>query len=127
VNEWEIGLSAEAMTNLSDLPIAVYEPEPGSGVSEWSRLYYRGDGRKVGDGFPTNAWRFTMLTQEMVNQLRQFCPDASAGVYIRTLKPDGTWVTYSALMDWDEKQMEKRRWGGRYWGIEITFRKLVEA
>jgi hypothetical protein len=123
--EYEIGTAPGSMTNLRDLPVPLYEPEPGSGVSEWSRTYFRGDGLRAGDGFPTNVWRFTMLTQEMVNQLRQFCPGISASVYLRTLNPDGTWATYSAVMDWDEKQMEKRRWGGRYWGVEIVFRKLV--
>jgi hypothetical protein len=127
VNEWEIGTTADNLTNLSDLPVPVYEPAPGSGVTEWSRTYFRGDGLKVGDGFPLNVWRFDMLTQEMINQLREFCPNASASVYVRTLKPDGTWGTYSAVMDWDEEQMNKRRWGGRYWGVEIVFRMLEEV
>jgi hypothetical protein len=126
VNEYEIGTSSGAMTNLRDLPVSFAGHEPVGRMAEWSEAYFKGDGLKAGDGFPVAIWKFPMLTQEMVNQLREFCPSpaASANVYIRTDKPDGTWASFSAVMDWPDDQMDRRQWGGRYWDIEFTFRML---
>ena len=121
---YEIGTTSST-TNLESLTTPVNPPR-GTFV-EWSRTYDRADGLVAADGYPVASWHFDVLTQAMVTQLRTFCSGKSANVYIKTRKLDNSFVKYSAVMIWDDKQMEKRVFNGRYLDVEIEFRKLVAA
>jgi len=82
------------------------------------------DGQVSGQGSPYFIWPFDVLTQAMVNTLRTICPGYSATVYATTRKTDGTFVTYQAVMVWPaQDQMDKRQMGGKYVGLEFTFRR----
>ena len=121
---YEIG-SSSSTTNVESLTTPVNPPR-GLYV-EYTREYDKSDGQVGGDGYPAALWRFDVLTQAMVTQLRTFCSGKSATAYIKTRKPDGTFVKYSCVMIWPSKQMEKRRVGGKYLDLEFEFRRLVAA
>ena len=119
--QYAIG-STNPPTNVESLSTPLNPPR--GEMVEWSRTYDRANGLVGADGFPVARWKFDVLTQAMVDQLRSFCPGKSSEVYITTLKPDDTYGTYTAVMVWDDAQLKKRNFGGRYLGIEIEFRRL---
>jgi hypothetical protein len=92
--------------------------------------YDGGDGRTVGDGYPSCKWVFDWLTQAQLNALRAYVLIAgvylqSAQVYIRTRKDDGVFANYLAWMHWPRDCEDKRQLGGYYEGVEIEFTNLV--
>lgn len=115
--------SSNPPTNVEELPTPVNPPR--GRFSEHSVLLDRSNGRVSGHGFPSAIWHFDILTQDMIDQLRLFCPGASATVYLTTRKNDGTFDTYRAIMIWPtQTQLDARAAGGRYLGLEFTFRRL---
>ena len=121
---YEIGATSST-TNVESLTTPVNPPR-GIFV-EHTREYDKSDGQVGGDGYPAALWRFDVLTQAMVTQLRTFCSGKSAAIYIKTRKNDGTFVKYSAVMIWPSDLMKKRVPGGRFLDVELEFRKLVAA
>lgn len=53
----------------------------------YSTTRVRGDGRSVGDGYPTASWTWEVLNQQQLDNLLRFFDsdaDASVAIYIRT-------------------------------------------
>lgn len=109
-------------TNVESLTTPVNPPR--GRFYEAGQFVDRLDGQVAGIGSPLAVWQFSVLTQAMVTQLRTICPGYSANVYITTRKLDGNFATYTAVMLWPGKQMEKRNFNGRYLGLEFEFRQL---
>jgi len=121
--QYEFGIGSSAPpTNVESLTVPLNPPT--STMTGWSRTYDRSDGLVNADGFPVATWKFDVLTQAMVNQLRTFCTGKSSEVCINTRLPDGTFDTYTAVMIWPDDQLNKRNFGGYYLGIIIDFRRL---
>ena len=84
----------------------------------------RADGRQSGHGYPYCVWRFDILTQAMIDNLRAVCPGRSAEVYITTRDADGDFTTYQGVMIWPQRQAEARQAADKFVGLEFTFRRL---
>jgi hypothetical protein len=59
---------------------------------------------------------------EQRDQLKTFCTDASAAVWIRTKLNDDTYADFTATMIWVENEP---RWYGVKQNYQIVFRHLV--
>ena len=117
---------ATPVTNLESLGTPVNPPR--GTFAEWSVVRERGDGSTVGHGYPQVTWHFDYLTQDMVDQLRTFCPGKSAAIYIQTrLSSAGTWDEYSCIMHWPDDIASLRTGPGIYENVDILFTKLVVA
>lgn len=119
--DFEIGETLETMTNLEELVVPLVPPK--SQFIPYARVVNLGDGGKRGVGFPIAIWEFSLIGLEERNQLKEFCPGASADVYIRTKKNDDTYGDYSAKMIWPEGIED--RWFGEKKNFTIVFRNLV--
>lgn len=121
--------STNPPTNLESLTVPVNPPN--ARPVEASQFLETADGGMRSQGFPWTRWDFDTLSQAMVNQLRTFCPNQSANVYITTLLLDGTYATYSAVMWWPNQQAEKRTKGSGsarfHQELQITFKRLQVA
>lgn len=118
---YEIGTSYPP-TNVESLTTPVNPPR--SRFYEASQMVDRLDGQVAGQGYAAAVWRFDVLTQAMIDQLRTICTGYSASVYIKTRKLDGTFAYYTAIMVWPSRQMDSRNFNGRYLGLEFEFRQL---
>jgi hypothetical protein len=70
----------------------------------YSTTKVRGDGRSIGDGYPTASWTWEVLSQQQLDNLLRFFAsdaDASVAIYIRTPTERGFRVEpgdYTAIM-----------------------------
>lgn len=116
-------------TNLESLTVPVNPPN--GRYFEAGQFLEVADGGMRAQGFPWTRWDFDNLSQAMIDQLRTFCPDQSADVYITTKMLDGTYETFSAVMWWPNQQSEKRaKAAGEkqfHQELQITFRRLQVA
>lgn len=87
-----------------------------------------GNAQKKGMGFPVATWSFRALRSEQRENLRDFCADISAEVYIRTRTNEtvagaAVWKDYLCIMNW----VERAELIGVAWVemIEITFTRCV--
>lgn len=119
--EFKIGTSAGAMTLLESLTEPMVAPK--SEYYPYARVVNKGNGGTRGVGSPYAVWTFALLTVEQRDQLKSFCTDASAVVYIRTKKNDDTYADFQATMIWSEQ--EPRFVGGHKANINVVFRNLV--
>lgn len=118
--EFEIGSTLVGMTNIEALATPLELPK--SEYYPYARTVNLGDGGRRGVGYPMAAWTFPLLTVEQRDQLKSFCPDASATVYIRTKLNDDTYADFSAVMIWTDTE---DRWYGVKRNYQILFRNLV--
>jgi len=118
--EFMIGISEMDLTNIEELTEPL-EP-PKSEYFPYARTVNKGNGGKRGVGFPMATWTFALLTVEQRDQLKEFCPDASAEVYINTKLNDDTYAVFSATMLWTDTE---DRWYGVKRNYQILFRNLV--
>lgn len=119
--DFEIGNTLEEMTNLSQLETPVEHPK-----SQYVpyRTVNKGNGGKRGTGFPVAQWDFPLLTLNERNQLKEFCPGASADVYIHTKLNDDSYEDFKAIMIWPDGPED--RWvAGEKKNFSILFRNLV--
>ena len=127
--EFGLSTSATEMTFLDKMNPSI--PCPDSALEEWTTIYVNSDGSYTGDGFPREIWTWDILTQEEVNKLRTFVGSAfgaaSANVYLRTKLPDGTFDTFTAVMQWPRDIHTRRDMLGRYRRVSITFSGLELA
>lgn len=119
--EFEIGTTLEELTNLSELTTPVEHPK--SEYLPYARTVNKGNGGKRGIGSPVAVWNFALLSLEERNQLKEFCPGASANVYIRTKLNDDSYADFSATMIWPDTTED--RWYGVKKNFSILFRNLV--
>jgi hypothetical protein len=120
MDDFEIGLTEEAMTNIEELTTPLETPK--SEYFPYARTVNLGNGGKRGVGFPMATWTFALLEVEQRDQLKEFCPDASAEVFIRTKMNDDTYALFSATMLWTDTE---DRWYGVKRNYQIIFRHLV--
>ena len=120
-----IGSSAGAIIELT----ALSTPVVAGIVSDY--LPYQiskvmGDLSKQGYGPPSATWTFAIIGVEERNELKTFCPDASAQVYIHTKKNDDTWAQFSCTMNWPDDDAKNRFAGQNRTNLVLTFTNLVE-
>lgn len=75
-----------------------------------------------GLGYPIASWHFGYLSQVQWTALTAFCTQASANVFIATMKNDGTYVEYSAVMVLPETYTVRAT---RYVDVTVEFNNLV--
>lgn len=134
VYNYEIGSTLAGLANVETLLVETGYPRgttPRGQYFEFSILNDRGDGHVSGHGFPYAVWTFDVLTVSMVNTLRQFCLGTSADIWIRTrVPPDELTSTdqfriFRGIMIWPTQEyLSRRQMGGKYLGLEFTFRRL---
>jgi len=120
--DFEIGTTEEGMTNIEILTEPLDPPK--SEFLPYARIVNLGNGGKRGVGFPVAIWNFPLMTLEQRDQLKIFCPDASAAVFIRTKKNDDSYAVFEAVMIWPENE---DRWYGIKRNYQILFRNLIEV
>lgn len=123
LENYAIGTTYGGLTNLANLTTPVNYPK--SHPLPYAETKTLGDYTERGIGAPNTVWHWAVLTQAMRDQLRTFCPGASASVYIttRSLENDGLFRTYTAIMVWPSQSEEydaKHRTG-----FDIIFRGMV--
>lgn len=129
VYDYAIG-SSNPPTNLESLTTPINPPR--SRYQEAAQFIDKADGGQRGQGFPTLEWVFDTLTQDMIDQLRAFCPTQSADVFLTTRILDGSFDTFSAVMLWPYEQLQQRVGAndssdGIYQNITFRFRRLQAA
>lgn len=120
---FNIGTSMGDITNLELLPVPVTPPK--STFSPYTTVIDLADGSKRGLGAPMATWHWDGLPQTMRDQLRTFCTDASASVYIRTYTKDNAYAPhyYQAQMSWPV--LSEETWAKMRLDFTIEFRQLV--
>jgi hypothetical protein len=111
----------EGLTNIESLAVPL--PEPKSTYQPYSRLVIKGNGAAQGVGAPVASWTFALLSITEYNQLRTFCPGASAEIYIHTKKDDDTFADFSCTMIVPNDPQD--RWYAVRKNYTVTFRNLV--
>ncbi len=122
--EFALGTS-DPPDNIETLDTAL--PIPRAPFREAAEQVIAASGRSYGRGYPSCQWIFSLLTGEQRAQLREFCPGASAGVYLTTLANDDEYHTYQAVMHWpaeESRDASKRR---DRLELTVTFTHLVEV
>ena|SRR5688572_22148272 len=118
--DFGIGTTLEELTNLSELTTPVEHPK--SDHLPYARTVNKGNGGRRGIGSPVAVWNFPLLSLDERNQLKEFCPGASANVYIRTKLNDDSYADFSANMIWPDTPED--RWYGEKKNFSILFRNL---
>lgn len=97
-------------------------PNPESQFKNYSDSVKLGNGTTRGIGYPTATWHFGYLTAAQWTALTAFCTQASANVFIATMKNDGTYVEYSAVMVMPETYVVRAT---RYIDVTVELNNLV--
>ncbi len=119
--EFEIGATEGGMTDIGLLTTPL--PEPKSNYLPYARIVNKGNGGTRGVGSPVAQWIFGVLTVEEYNQLKTFCPGASADVYIRTKLDDDTFADFQAKLIWPNDPQD--RFYAHRKSFTVTFRNLI--
>jgi hypothetical protein len=125
IYSYEIGDTYENMVNIEDLGLP---PPSGSEFEDYSVENIAGNGLVYGDGYPTAQWPFDILSQAAFNALcnyvnNQYTTGASAQVYIKTKKRDGTYATYTAIIH--QPKGKRPPVSGGYWrDVTVEFTHL---
>ena len=120
MDEFAIGLTEMDLTNIEELDVPLESPK--SEYEPYARIVNLGSGGRRGVGFPRAMWTFGLLTVEQRDQLKEFCPGASAQVVIRTKLNDDTYMNFDATMIWTDNE---DRWFSVKRNYQILFRNLV--
>lgn len=99
-------------------------PDPRSTFLPYSRTVGLGNGGTRGLGAPVAQWIFPILEIDQYNQLRAFCADSSAEIYIVTKKDDDSFALFTATMTVPNEPQD--RFYGQRKNYTVTFRNLVE-
>jgi hypothetical protein len=92
---FEIGATSST-TNVESLTIPMSAPQ--STFEPWSVVQKLADGTERTAGWPVATWHWGFMTRAQWNQLRAYITGKSGTVYIKTMKDDGTYVKYQAIM-----------------------------
>jgi len=127
---YEIGTTQAGMVNLESLTVHVRPPrfvfEP------YSKPLQLGSGSVRGAGWPKTEWRWDTISAAERDQLRVFCPGASAVVYIKTRVNSNNgavvdqYKTFRAVMVWPTPEGE-RDFRGLRKDFMIEFQAMVEV
>jgi len=117
IDTTEVGL-----TNIEQLTTPL--PEPKSAFLPYARTISLGSGGTRGIGNPVAVWTFPILSIAQYNQLKTFCPNASADIFIVTKIDDDTYATFSGMMIWPNEPQD--RWYGERKNFSVQFRQLIE-
>ena len=120
---FEIATTLEELTDLAELTTAI-EP-PKSSYLPYARVVNKGNGGTRGIGMPVASWTFGVLSIEQYNQLKSFCPEASAEIYIRTKKDDDSFAEFQGKIIWPNDPQD--RWYAQRRSFTILFRNLIEV
>lgn len=119
--EHAIGATLETLTDLLLLSTAVIYPRSRYRDAAAQKVAVSGATLALGE--PQADWEWTYLTMDMRNQLRAFCPGASANVYIRALKNDGSYANFSAIVHWPAEEQRSSQYT---LNLVLSFTHLVE-
>ena len=97
-------------------------PNPESQFHDSAERVRLGNGLTRGIGLPTATWHYGWLSAAQWKALKAFCTSESANVFIATMKNDGTYVEYSAVMVMPETYVVRAT---RYIDLSIEFNNLV--
>lgn len=126
MSEYEIGTTLGGMTALETLATPVELPNPE--YYPYSRIVTLGDGSARGLGMPKAIWTFPLMEVAQITMLRTFCAGASATVFIRTKKNDGSYASFEGEMVWPVSKdgQHKANFPDHRAALVIEFRNLVE-
>ena len=111
LSDFKIGASLGTLTNLESLSTPL--PVPRAPFKPYARVRLAASGRSIGQGLPSCQWIFSRLTPAQREQLRTFCPGASALVYIQTMTNEkdiphsiaaDSYQVYQAVVHWPEDE-----------------------
>lgn len=122
--DYEIGTTLEGMTNIESLATPL--PVPRAPFRDSARRVRAASGRVYGQGFASCEWLFSPLSSAQRAQLKTFCADESANVYIKTLASNDTYKVYQAVMVWPETEDREPAIRDRI-DFAVSFTHLVEA
>lgn len=119
--EYSLGEDVGSLVLLSDFDPPILAPftDPAPAVGSITL----GDGTERYIGLPVVVWHWGFITAAMRDALKAFCPEKSAEVAIRTLKPDGNYADYTCIMIWPQRE---NRQAGRILDFNLEFRQMVE-
>jgi hypothetical protein len=122
-SSYEIGTTLETLTALDALTTPVVEPN--FEFQQFGDEVTLGNGSTRGIGFPIARWIFAVIDDggAQRTQLKSFCAEKSAPVYITTNDNSGTFKTYSAIMHWPLKEQKDNNWDNN---LVLEFTQLVE-
>lgn len=111
------------LTSLDELTTAV-TPDPQFSYFPYAEYVKLGDCSLRGVGPSAAEWLFPFLLLAQRDQLAAFCTAASAQVYIRTPKGDGTFANFLAIMSLPEEEPPIK--GGELRNYVVRFDALEE-
>lgn len=126
--DYQIGVSSGSMVKLENIAVSgssVPVSYPKSTFTPYSEEQQLVSGLVRGVGFPRAQWIWGVITREERDALRQYCPEKSATVYIKTKTMDtaDSYHTYQAVMVWPTQEEERDT--QRRLQLKITFRTMV--
>ena len=98
-------------------------PDPKSSYLPYARINNKGNGGTRGIGSPVAQWTFGILSAAEYSQLKTFCPNASADVYIQTKLDDDTYELFQGKMIWPNEPQD--RWFAQRKNFTVIFRNLI--
>ena len=102
---YQIGVAEVSLTNLASLATPVPYPKGKSNHRPYAVYRRLGNGSRRGFGLPRTRWIFGVLSQEERDQLAVYCPSGVADtIYITTLMPDDTFVSFVGNVHWPEEE-----------------------
>lgn len=93
-----IGTTFEGMTSLDELETPLEQPK--FEFLDWQDTMTLEDNTERGVGSQMARWTFPYLESAQRIQLKEFCPGASAHVFIVTKLPDDTFAPFECDMIW---------------------------
>lgn len=121
---YKIGTTLGGLTELSALTVPL--PRPYAPFKRYAEVIDTQDSGALGVGFPSCTWTFAKLTYAQVTQLKTFCANASASIFIETMNATGTFRQYSGKMKWPVEDNTPAT-AGNVENLTITFRALVDV
>ena len=110
----------------ADIPV-----DPDAGYSPQVEIVRTLAGGGYARGYAIATWHWSVITNEQRAILREFCPGASAEVYIETPTNELTlcntqeWIQALAIMHWNAGEEDQQ--AESTLGLDLTFTHLVEV